>query len=1024
MPEPRAQPRLYTILPSAPFLTTLARAILAGDLPAAGGVKPDRLTLPQTTIYLPTRRAARTLREAFLEESGGEALLLPRILALGHADEEEALILDAERFEDTDTSLGKPAIEPTARLIALMRMILTWSRGAGTAGPAGLQGPLPMTPAQAASLAADLANLMDAADSEEADLGALDTLVPEELAAHWAETVAFLTILTEQWPKFLHEAGLVSPVGRRNALMAQEMKRLAAGSPYPVIAAGSTGTVPATARLLQTIAQLSNGAVVLPGLDLTLDAESWETLGRHPEHPQAGMAALLKKLDTTRDDVMPVPGSAPRGPEQARLHLASETLRPAETTERWRQAFDGATERPAADLAAALEGLSLVEAPTAHDESEVIALILRGCIEQPDRTAALVTPDRELARRVAARLKDYGLTIDDSAGMPIRRTLPGAFLDLVLAAVESSFAPPDLMALLKHPLARLAAPAGDIRRIARAQERAIFREDYLGRGLAGAAEALRELGPKAPLTKAERAEATWLIEALQAALAPLEDLFGDDGEHHSAATLVQAHAAAAEALARDETGAVPLWGGDAGEALSVLLSRLIEEGGGLQLPARSYPSVYRTLLAGQAVRPRRPAHPRLFIWGQMEARLQQPDLMVLGGLNEGSWPKPQEADPWLTHPMRAELGLSSPERRIGLSAHDFAQALGAKSVVLSRALKVEGVPTVPSRWLQRLQALVDAAGLRDALAPTQDWVAWARDRDTIEKFAPAKPPRPCPPVSARPRSLSVTQIERWIANPYEIYARHILKLVPLTPLGTAPDAAMRGSAFHRILNRFTEAYPDALPDDIESALEELGDAVFDTLGDDPSLHAFWRPSFQRFAAWFAATEPGRRANVVRSLPEVSGALTLPSGFRLTARADRIDETDDRSLVIYDYKTGAPPVPSHVKELYRPQLPLEAAIAQGGGFDALGGARVSGLIYIHASGRGGGGEQQDASKESPDVLAALALEKLEALIAHFDSPDTPYEVKRRANAAFAASYRVDDYAHLARVPEWLTEGERS
>ena len=314
MPEPRAQPRLYTILPSAPFLTTLARAILAGDLPAAGGVKPDRLTLPQTTIYLPTRRAARTLREAFLEESGGEALLLPRILALGHADEEEALILDAERFEDTDTSLGKPAIEPTARLIALMRMILTWSRGAGTAGPAALQGPLPMTPAQAASLAADLANLMDAADSEEADLGALDTLVPEELAAHWAETVAFLTILTEQWPKFLHEAGLVSPVGRRNALMAQEMKRLAAGSPYPVIAAGSTGTVPATARLLQTIAQLSNGAVVLPGLDLTLDAESWETLGRHPEHPQAGMAALLKKLDTTRDDVMPVPGNAPPGP--------------------------------------------------------------------------------------------------------------------------------------------------------------------------------------------------------------------------------------------------------------------------------------------------------------------------------------------------------------------------------------------------------------------------------------------------------------------------------------------------------------------------------------------------------------------------------------------------------------------------------------------------------------------------------------------------------------------------------------
>ena len=236
MSEPRAQPRLYTIPPSAPFLTTLARAILAGDLPTPGGMKPDRLSLPHTTIYLPTRRAARTLREAFLEESGGEALLLPRILALGHADEDAALILNAERFDDTDTNLGKPAIEPTARLIALMRMILAWSRGAGVAGPVGLQGRLPMTPAQAAGLAADLASLMDAADSEEADLSTLDTLVPKELAAHWAETVAFLTILTEQWPNFLHEVGLVSPVGRRNALMAQETKRLSCGArPIPLL---------------------------------------------------------------------------------------------------------------------------------------------------------------------------------------------------------------------------------------------------------------------------------------------------------------------------------------------------------------------------------------------------------------------------------------------------------------------------------------------------------------------------------------------------------------------------------------------------------------------------------------------------------------------------------------------------------------------------------------------------------------------------------------------------------------------
>ncbi|WP_108682051.1 double-strand break repair protein AddB [Methyloceanibacter sp. wino2] len=1023
MSEPRAQPRLYTIPPSAPFLTTLARAILAGDLPEPGGAKPSLLDLPNTTIYLPTRRAARTLREAFLQESGGEALLLPRILALGHADEDEALILDAERFAEADATLGIPAIEPTARLIALTRMILAWSHRPA-AEPSGSEVPMPMTPAQATSLAGDLAALMDSAESEEVDLAALDTLVPEELAAHWAETVDFLTIVTEQWPAYLKEIGLVSPVGRRNLLMAQETARLAAGSPYPVIAAGSTGTVPATARLLQTIAHLPNGAVVLPGLDLLLEGESWETLHRHPEHPQAGMAELLTKLGATREEVALVPDSDPGPAAEARLRLASETLRPAETTERWPEAFDGGGEGPESDLAEALEGLSLVAAPTAHDEAEVIALILRECIEEPGKTAALVTPDRELARRVAARLRDYDLAIDDSAGTPVRRTLPGAFLDLVLAAVESDFAPPDLMALLKHPLTRLSRPAGEIRHMGRALERAVFRENYLGRGLVDAAKALENLDHRVPVTKPEAAAASTLVEALQAAFAPLTDLF-EGSAPHDAASLVRAHTAAAEALARDETGALPLWVGDAGEALTVLLSRLIEDGGCFEMRAREYPAVYRTLLAGHAVRPTRPAHPRLFIWGQMEARLQQPDLMILGGLNEGTWPKPQDSDPWLNRPMRGRLGLSSPERRIGLAAHDFAQALGAKSVVLSRALKVEGVPTVPSRWLQRLQALVDAAKLSEALSPSQNWIAWARDRDAItDPFKPAERPRPCPPVAARPRSLSVTQIERWIANPYEIYARHILKLVPLSPLGAEPDNAMRGSAFHAILRKFTDAHPSALPDDIEAALNEIGDAAFATLGDDPSLHAFWRPSFRRFAAWFAATEPARRANILQSFAEVTGVLELPSGFRLTARADRIDAADDGTLVIYDYKTGPPPSQSHVKDLYRPQLPLEAAIAKDGGFEGLGARAVTGLEYIRASGRGEGGEQQAASKESPEVLAKLALEQLEALVAYFDDPKTPYEVKRRANAGFTDAYRFDDYEQLARVPEWLTEGDGS
>ena len=500
---------------------------------------------------------------------------------------------------------------------------------------------------------------MDFVETEEIDFSSLDTLVPEDLASHWEATIQFLKIVTEHWPEYLADNGLVSPVTRRNLLMAQETERLARGSPYPVIAAGSTGTVPATARLLAAIASLPNGAVVLPGLDLSLDDESWESLATHPEHPQTGMAELLRKLGVSRRDVDYVAGSAPDGPARARLHLVSEALRPAETTEHWRRYLEGDELAPdgRASFANALTGMRLVVAPTAHDEAEAIALILKSCIEEPGKTAALVTPDRVLARRVAARLTGYGLAIDDSAGRPIARTVPGAFLDLVLSAAEANFAPPELMALLKHPLARLGREPAAIRNLARVLERGAFRDIYVGQGLDGIARAL-EAARSEPkrrrlaLNDEEHEAALRLVRDLVDAFAPLAELFARPASH-SAARLAEAHAATAERLARDETGtSSALWQGDAGEALTLLLAELIGEGGGLSMTARDYPAFYRSLVAGQVVRPRGPAHPRLFIWGPLEARLQQPDVVILGSLNEGVWPRPQEAGP-LAQPAHA-----------------------------------------------------------------------------------------------------------------------------------------------------------------------------------------------------------------------------------------------------------------------------------------------------------------------------------------------------------------------------------
>ena len=452
----------------------------------------------------------------------------------------------------------------------------------------------------------------------------------------------------------------------------------------------------------------------------------------------------------------------------------------------------------------------------------------------------------------------------------------------------------------------------------------------------------------------------------------------------------------------------------------MLLAELIEDGRAITLEPAEYPEFYRSLVAGEAVRPRLGLHPRLFIWGPLEARLQQPDLVILGSLNEGVWPRPEEAGPWLSRPMRASLKLPPPERRIGLSAHDFAQALGASEVYLTRALKVDGVPTVPSRWLQRLLALAKAAGIEARLAPTAPWVAWARERDQVPKLDPVKAPEPRPPLEARPRQLSVTRIERWIANPYEIFAKDILKLEPLNELGSEPDAALRGQIVHRALQEFSREFRDRLPGDIEEALVGIADRHFAALAGSPVVKAFWRPAFRRFARWFAATEPTRRARVKDIMTEARGALDLGNDFRLTARADRIDIAEDGSAAIYDYKTGKPPAPSHVDELSAPQLPLEALIAAEGGFPDLGKCSVSDLLYIHITGRGEGGEERAAGKTDPETLASEARTKLTRLIARYADPDMPYEVKRRPGAAFQRAYEYDQYEHLARIKEWLTQ----
>jgi ATP-dependent helicase/nuclease subunit B len=1026
--------RIWSIAAGRSFLDTLAAALLDGNLPHAGGAPPTRLQLAAMTVLLPTHRAVRALQDAFLRAAKGRALLLPRLLPISNTDEDQGLLSD---LAGSTSSLGAeytlpPAIGKLERQLALTNLVLAWSRSmmVPQSGPDGELAPVvstgARTPAQAAHLATDLARLMDLVETEDRSLDGLAELVPDDFSEHWQRTIDFLEIVTQYWPAHLSEQKLLSPVQRRNRLIRAEAERLTGTMPTdPVIVAGVTGSVPATVDLMRAVAALPAGAIVIPDLDRTLDEASWLQVGAHPEHPQHGLAKLLGSLGVARAEVSEVAGPLPATHARARTTFLSEAMRPAGATGNW-ETFIANADRSA--IRESLAGVTRIDAPSAADEAEAIALMMREALETPGRTAALVSPDRLLARRVANRLESWGITVDDSAGRPLAKTPPGAFLDLIAAAVASRFAPADVMALLKHPLTRLGLGVRDARRSARSLELGALRTIYLGDGLDGLEKNLerarRETLDHVRRDRAARRmwDADWesariIVQKLGEAIAPLTSLAAE-GVPRPLHVFAAAHRAAADAIARTADDAQPsrLWDGEAGETADQLLDALDNAHvSAPEIEPDDYPDFYRTLTTGVTVRPRVAVHPRLSIWGPYEARLQQPDLVILGSLNEGTWPAAADPGAWLNRPMRAKLGLPAPEDAIGRAALDVTGLFGAREVVLTRAGRIDGAPTVPSRWLMRIDALLGGMGLSDALRPTQPWLGWARARDRIDgPPAPVRAPEPRPAIKLRPRRLSVSDIELWIKNPYGLYARHILGLEALSPLGAAPGPREKGIIIHDALSRFTRAHEKALPADIAGTLMDAADEALADYAANARVRAFWRPRIARFAAWFAATEPVRRKGISQIVTEVSGSriLEAPRGpFTLRARADRIDVSPG-GVVITDYKTGAPPNDRAVADGIAPQLPLEAAIAAEGGFAGIAKTAVTGLRYIRATGGEPAGKEH-LIKADANELGAARIADLAKLVAAYDDEARAYTAIRRARF----NYDYDDFAHLARVAEW-------
>lgn len=1037
----KPKPRVFNIPASAPFLPELVRALMAGrlidDFPGTDGA----LALANATIYLPTRRACRQLRESFLAVTGTPAAILPRIVAVGDIDEDELIFADASGPLAADAFELPPELGGLERQLLLSRLIMAWAKSAAMRGAE--DSPLVAnTPASALALAGDLARLMDDMTTRQVSWDRLDGLVPDALDDYWQRSLDFLKIARATWPKILKERGVIEPAMRRDRLIEAETRRLAR-STAPAIAAGSTGSMPSTAQLLATIARLPHGAVVLPGLDTTLDDESWTTISGNAKarphdggtpaagHPQFAMQALLTRIGMPRADVMQLKPGAPRD------DFVAEALRPAATTDRWQSRTGNSGFSTAADNA--LANIVVIEAANIEDEALAIAVALRETVETPDTTAALVTPDRALARRVLAALERWNIAAYDSGGDALSDMPAGIFARLAAQVAIAGLEPVPLLALLKHPLFRLGEDDGHWPRAISALERAVLRGPRPKPGRAALCHALgtfrAELAkfrsggpsefhrsdPRTSIADADLDAAARLAAALASALAPLEAAVNKSRDLRSFAAL---HGAAIVALSRSASGAPAALSGADGQVLERLLAELAESDAAASFAIESadYPELIQSIMASATVRRAERPGARIRIYGLLESRLQSHDRVVLGGLNEGVWPPDIRSDPWLSRPMRQSLGLDLPERRIGLAAHDFTQGLGAENILLTRSAKIAGAPAVMSRFVQRLAALAGPKRWDDLRARGDDYLTWAHQLDTPSSVVPAKRPEPRPPLDARPLRMSVTDIENWLRDPYTIYAKHILRLTPFDAVDTAPGATERGSFIHAAIGEYTQTFARGLPADPCGELLKLGEMHFAPFADVAEARALWWPRFRRVARWFAEWDVARRSGIAAVFGEINGSLSIPLGartFTLSARADRIEKMNDGSYVVVDYKTGEHRTEPQVRTGLAPQLTLEAAILRRGGFRGVAAGPVGELMYVTLKGGEPAGREHPVKfkEKTTDEQAEFALARLTEVALAFENVTMPY----RALVSPMWKTRYGDYDHLARVKEWSASG---
>ena len=1013
-------PHVFSISSGAPFLRSLRDALFDGSLYDDWDIRTNPLTLSDLTIYLPTRRAVQFLKEILAEEH--EALVLPDIRPLADASTRD--IFEDVRSAASDDA-AETALSSNARVLILSELVAQWHKSLVAAMAADENGThriIGGTSSEFFHLAQELASLLDTFTIHGVDAKALKAAFPADQDKFWELTHKFMSIVLREWPGILAEANLADPVRLHEVNIAELTARIENKSLQKrIIIAGSTGSMPSTARLIRAVAHAPLGRVILPGIDFHSADADFPKHGAddvHWGHPQFIMARLTALIGIQRSEIKRL--GKPGERRARREWLAAHALMPAEATAAWHSEISEKSE----SIAMALAGCALIEARDEEEESKAIACAIRETLENPRATVALVTPDRSIVDRIKPVLDRWSIPFHDSADTPCARTSAGTLLITLAEWMAYPHHPETVCAMLAQPDTEFCLSRDEVTQIHAYLEMRSFRDaappatiDQFFSLLEGTEPGGHEQnfplrGESVNFADGCKALATDMRHFAQKNAAVVR------GDPLPIRQLIEAHLELATLATAQRHGSLP-------EDVAAITQDTLETLRGmdalsLTLTAADYARILPTLLGRrhQPLVPQSAGHVHIF--GLLEARLMEADLIILAGLNEQGWPPQPDADAFITRGMRNTLGLPQLEQSIGQTAHDFVQSLtAADRVIISRSNKDKGTPTIASRFLQRIAAFAgpDNAAWSAMARRGRRYMQWAQQLDATE-IAPASRPSPVISADMMPRRISVTDAEIILRDPYAFFARKILKLEEPGLWNRLPEAQLRGIIVHEAVARLAQA--EALDPFALHRWEAEIDAILEIQRLPDALRLFWRPGLYRLGEFFTAWHGSRITGARRVTVEVKGALQLAVApqleILLSGRADRIEMHDDFAAII-DFKTGAVPTRKAAESGLSPQLLIEAAMAAEGAFGADHARKpVQALLYLGLKIATGEGKESAIFPDRPQDIPDISGQHLRAFRTRLERHALGELgfISRR----FPMNERISGaYDHLARVAEW-------